>query len=134
MGSSYDNMATAMTTKFKTKASTQAAAQKFQQKHGPKGKGGVGKAAYRFGNFAEDDLGTTDKVKWLIDTGDRNWDVTSFNNLEKTICDNLSDDGPQVPMEFKIQPDGGQKAHAEIQPQTVGTQIVGYKIIIHCRN
>jgi hypothetical protein len=134
MGSSYDNMATAMNTKFKTKASTQAAAQKFQQKHGPKGKGGLNQAAYRFGNFAEDDLGTVDKVKWLIDTGDRNWDVTSFNALEKTICDNLSDVGPQVPMEFSIQPDGGQKARAEIQPQTVGGVIVGYKIIIHCRN
>ena len=43
MSSSYDNMATAMNTKFKNKASVQAAAQQFQHKHGPKGKGGNGK-------------------------------------------------------------------------------------------
>jgi len=135
MSSSYDNMATAMNTKFKNKASVQAAAQQFQHKHGPKGKGGNGKIPYRFGNFADDDLGSHDKVKWLIDTGDRNWDVASFSKLEDTIRGNLSDDGPQVPMEFSIQPDGGQKARAEIiEIKDPGTgAIVSYKIILHCR-
>jgi hypothetical protein len=132
MASSYDNMATAMNAKFKTKASTQAAAQKFQHKHGPKGKGGVNQPAYRFGNFAEDDV-TTDKVKWLIDTGDRNWDVASFKNLEKTICDNLSDDGLQVPMEFTVKRGVGQKSHAVVTPVMQNGVIVSYQIDILCR-
>ena len=135
MSSSYDNMATAMNTKFKNKASVQAAAQQFQHKHGPKGKGGNGKIPYRFGNFADDDLGSHDKVKWLIDTGNRNWDMPSFNLLEKTIRENLSAHGPQVPMEFSVDGLGGQKSHAEVEEvRNPGTgALVSYRIKIHCR-
>jgi|tagenome__1003787_1003787.scaffolds.fasta_scaffold20988176_7 hypothetical protein len=133
MASSYDNMATVMNAKFKTKASTQQEAQKFQNKHGPKGKGGVGKPAYRFGNFAEDDV-TTDKVKWLIDTGDRNWDTAAFQQLETTICDNLSDTGLQVPMKFTVQRGVGQKSKAVVTPVKDATgAIVSYQIDIFCR-
>src|SRR3954469_20080454 len=134
MGSSYDDMAKAMTATFKTKGLVQAAAQRFQHKHGPQGKGGNGKKPYRFGNFADDDLGGHDKVKWLIDTGDRNWDGASFNMLEDTIRGNLSAGGVQVPMDFSIQTDGGQKARAEIIEIRDGSgALVSYKIIIHCR-
>src|SRR4051794_23002802 len=103
MASSYDNMATTMNAKFKTKALVQQEAVKFQHKYGPKGRGGgVGQSHYRFGSFAEDDV-NTDKVKWLIDTGDRNWVSNSFNDLEDAIRNNLSDNGPQVPMQFTVQ-------------------------------
>ena len=137
MASSYDDVALTMNTMFKTKASTEAAALKFQAKHGSNGQGGGGKDRYRFGNFANDDLGPgRDKNKWLIDTGNRNWDMPSFNLLEKTIRENLSAHGPQVPMEFSVDGLGGQKSHADVEevrdPPGTGP-IVRYRIKIHCR-
>jgi len=136
MASSYDDVARVMNAQFKTKASTEAAALKFQAKHGSNGQGGGGKDRYRFGNFANDDLPTgRDKNKWLIDTGNRNWDMPSFNLMEKTIRENLSAHGPQVPMEFSVDGLGGQKSHAEVEEvRDPGTgALVSYRIKIHCR-
>jgi hypothetical protein len=135
MASSYKDVADTMNTMFKTKASTEAAAVKFQAKHGSNGQGGGGKDRYRFGNFADDDLPTgRDKNKWLIDTGNRNWDVPSFNHLEKTIRDNLSAHGPQLPMQFTVKSGDGHKSHAVVSEVTDdNNNIVGYQIDIICR-
>src|SRR3954466_2671619 len=102
MSSSYNYVAATFNNKFKTKASVLAAAQEFQNKHGPDGHGGAGKAPYRFGNFAVDGLSGDDaRAKWLIDTGERNWDP-SFTVLETAIRTNLSHGGPQATMDFSI--------------------------------
>src|ERR1051325_9598591 len=104
MAISYQNIADTLNGKFKTKAKVQRAAIEFQNKHGPKGNGGNGKKPYKFGNFAVDAVGDPAKrAKWLIDTGTRNWD-NSVNQLQDTIRNNLSDNGPQVPMTFYIRP------------------------------
>lgn len=134
MSSSYNFVAATFNTKFKTKNSVQAAAQEFQNKHGSHGQGGLGKHPYRFGNFAVDDLtGDDARAKWLIDTGERNWDP-SFTALENAIRNNLSQGGPQATMEFSIQNDGGQKARAEIiETKDAGGVVIHYKVILHCR-
>lgn len=123
--------------KFKDKQTVEATARDFQNKHGPKGHGAAGKKPYKFGNFAGFDSGvinTQDQAKWLIDTGTRNWDST-LAQMEETIRSNLSDDGPQVPMNFSITPDGGNKARVEVienkDPAT--GKVVSYDIKIHCR-
>jgi hypothetical protein len=113
MATSYDYMATALNAKFKDKNKVKAAALEFQNKHGPKGHGEGGKQPYRFGNFANTDVGTPDQqVKWLIDTGTRNWDDT-VTQLQDLIRENLSDSGRQIPMQFSIQQGTAPKAKAE---------------------
>lgn len=117
MASSYDYMATGLTTKF-NKNNIKATARAFQNKHGPKGKGEGGKQPYRFGNFANTDVGTPDdQVKWLIDTGTRNWDDT-VEKLQDVIRENLSDTGGQLPMKFTIEQGTAPKAHAEWSMKT----------------
>jgi hypothetical protein len=122
--------------KFKDKQTTEATARDFQNKHGPKGKGAAGKKPYKFGNFAGFDsavINTRDQAKWLIDTGTRNWDST-LAQMEETIRKNLADDGDQVPMNFSITPDGGNKAHVEIiEKRDAAGKLVSYDIKIHCR-
>jgi hypothetical protein len=135
VASSYEaTIVQTLNAKFKDKAKVQQAAHEFQNKHGPKGNGGNGKKPYKFGNFAVDEVGDSEKqAKWLIDTGTRNWD-SSVAQLQDTIRNNLSDTGPQVPMAFSIQADGGNKARAEITPvnNSLG-QLVSYTVILHCR-
>jgi hypothetical protein len=136
MASSYDlTMVQTLNTKFKDKNKVQQAAIEFQNKHGPKGNGGNGKKPYRFGNFAVDQMtDPQEQAKWLIDTGTRNWD-NSVKQLQDTIRNNLSDTGPQVPMTFSIQADGGNKARAEITAvNDISGNLVSYTIILHCRN
>jgi hypothetical protein len=136
MALSYQNIADSLNGKFKTKHDVQQAAIEFQNKHGPKGKGGNGKKPYKFGNFAVDDVGDPAKqAKWLIDTGTRNWD-SSVGQLQDTIRNNLSDTGPQVPMTFYIRAGGAAKARAEINPITdpITGAITAYEVILHCRN
>jgi hypothetical protein len=128
-------MVQTLNTKFKDKNKVQQAAIEFQNKHGPKGNGGNGKKPYRFGNFAVDQMtDPQEQAKWLIDTGTRNWD-NSVKQLQDTIRNNLSDTGPQVPMTFSIQADGGNKARAEITAvNDISGNLVSYTIILHCRN
>jgi hypothetical protein len=122
--------------KFKDKQTVVATAQEFQNKHGPKGHGASGKKPYKFGNFAGFDnavINGQDQAKWLIDTGTRNWD-SSLALMEETIRRNLSDDGPQVPINFSITPDGGNKARVEVIENKDATgKLVSYDIKIHCR-
>jgi hypothetical protein len=137
MASAYQPIANTLNAKFKDKTKVKAAALDFQNKHGPKGHGEGGKKPYRFGNFAGYDggvVGPNEQAKWLIDTGVRNWDST-VADLQDTIRNNLSDTGPQVPMKFSIQADGGIKARAEITPIKDGAgNLVSYEIILHCRD
>lgn len=112
MGLSYQDVKKKLNTQL-AKGAVKHTAADFQNKHGPKGHGEGGKQPYRFGNFATHAgaVDPTKQTKWLIDTGSRNWDA-SFDGLQELIRDNLSDTGPQIPMEFFIVPGTAAKAHA----------------------
>jgi hypothetical protein len=125
-------MATTLTTKF-NKNNVKATARAFQNKHGPKGNGGNGKQPYRFGNFANTDVGTPDEqVKWLIDTGIRNWDDT-VTQLQDLISGNLSDTGAQIPMQFSIQQGTAPKARAEWTKKTDPNGEPYWDVTLICR-
>jgi peptidoglycan hydrolase-like protein with peptidoglycan-binding domain len=132
MASSYDYVATKLTAKF-NKNNVKAAAREFQNKHGLKGHGEGGKQPYRFGNFANTDVGTPDQqVRWLIDTGTRNWDDT-VEKLQDLIRDNLSDTGRQIPMQFTIKQGTAPKAKAEWIEKTEPNGDPYYDVTLICR-
>jgi hypothetical protein len=132
MATSYDYMATTLTTKL-NKNNVKAAAREFQNRHGPKGHGEGGKQPYRFGNFANTDVGSPDQqVKWLIDTGTRNWDDT-VTQLQDLIRDNLSDTGRQIPMKFTIQQGTAPKARAEWTEKPDANGDPYYDVTLICR-
>jgi hypothetical protein len=135
MGLTYTAIAGKLNTKLH-KTKVKHTALDFQTKHGPKGKGDGGlKPPYRFGNFATTDPTVVDpaqQAKWLIDTGTRNWDST-FGQLEDLIRTNLSDDGPQIAMNFTIVQGSAHKASAAWVQKTDAQGDPYWDVTLTCR-
>ena len=73
------------------------------------------------------------QTKWLIDTGQRNWDVTSIQALQELIRSNLSDDGAQIPMKFSIVQGTAAKASATWVKKTDPTDGDYWDVTLTCR-